>query len=36
MAAEHELTPSSYIGHHLAFFEIPSDKAGSGRSTWIR
>jgi F-type H+-transporting ATPase subunit a len=23
MAAEHELTPSSYIGHHLAFFEHP-------------
>src|SRR2546430_13233273 len=23
MAAEHELTPSSYIGHHLAFLQHP-------------
>ena len=23
MAAEHELTPSSYIGHHLSFLQHP-------------
>jgi len=28
MAAEHELTPSSYIGHHLAFFEHPFGQGG--------
>jgi F-type H+-transporting ATPase subunit a len=28
MAAEHELTPSSYIGHHLAFFEQPVGQGG--------
>jgi len=28
MAAEHELTPSSYIGHHLAFFEHPVGQGG--------
>ncbi len=28
MAAEHELTPGSYIGHHLAFFEHPVGQGG--------
>jgi F-type H+-transporting ATPase subunit a len=28
MAAEHELTPSSYIGHHLAFLEQPVGQGG--------
>ena len=28
MAAEHELTPSSYIGHHLAFLEQPVGRGG--------
>ncbi|HUL93480.1 MAG TPA: F0F1 ATP synthase subunit A [Burkholderiales bacterium] len=28
MAAEHELTPSSYIGHHLTFLEQPVGQGG--------
>src|SRR5882672_7159930 len=28
MAAEHELTPSSYIGHHLSFLQHPVGEGG--------
>src|SRR5881628_1782983 len=30
MAAEQELTPSSYIGHHLSFLQHPVREATSG------